>query len=177
MNLLKGEHIELRALEPSDLEFLYLLENDTSVWEVSNTTTPYSRFVLKHYLENSHRDIYDIKQLRLVICKTENDEAIGCIDYYDFDPKNHRVGVGIIIFSKEERSKGYASQSLGLICNYAFKSLNVHQVFATISEDNEPSIHLFEKAGFEKTGVKKDWNFSAGIYKNVYQYQLIKDVH
>ena len=177
MNVLVGEHIKLRALEPSDLEFLYLLENDSSFWEVSNTTTPYSRFILKQYLENSHRDIYDIKQLRLVICKTENGEAIGCIDFYDFDPKHHRVGIGIIIFSREERHKGYATQSVELVCKYAFEGLNVHQVFATISEDNVTSINLFEKAGFEKTGIKKDWIYTTGAYKNVFQYQLIKNVH
>ncbi|HAT63056.1 MAG TPA: GNAT family N-acetyltransferase, partial [Flavobacteriaceae bacterium] len=37
---LQGEHMYLRALEPSDLDFLYQLENDESIWEVSNTTTP-----------------------------------------------------------------------------------------------------------------------------------------
>jgi len=177
MNVLIGEDIKLRALEPSDLEFLYLLENDSSFWVVSNTTTPYSRFILKQYLENSHRDIYDIKQLRLVICNIENDEAVGCIDFYDFDPKHHRVGVGIIIFSKDDRNKGFATQSLALVCKYAFEGLNVHQVIASISEDNLPSIKLFEKAGFERTGLKKDWIYNNGAYKNVFQYQLIKNVH
>ena len=52
MNL-TGEQIVLRALEPEDLDFLYQLENDSSIWEVSNTTTPYSRFILKQYLDNS----------------------------------------------------------------------------------------------------------------------------
>jgi len=135
----------------------------------------YSRYILKQYLENSHRDIYDIKQLRLVICNTKNDEAIGCIDFYDFDPKHHRVGIGIIIFSKEDRNKGFAKQSLDLVCNYAFESLKVHQVFGIISEDNIPSIKLFEKAGFERTGIKKDWIYSSGTYKDVLHYQLIKE--
>ncbi|HAV55970.1 MAG TPA: GNAT family N-acetyltransferase, partial [Aequorivita sp.] len=46
MKTLKGEHIFLRALELSDLDFLYILENDESLWEVSNTTTPYSKYIL-----------------------------------------------------------------------------------------------------------------------------------
>jgi Acetyltransferases, including N-acetylases of ribosomal proteins len=110
-----------------------------------------------------------------VICNTKNDEAIGCIDFYDFDPKHHRVGIGIIIFSKEDRNKGFAKQSLDLVCNYAFESLKVHQVFGIISEDNIPSIKLFEKAGFERTGIKKDWIYSSGTYKDVLHYQLIKE--
>ena len=50
MKTLKGNKIHLRALELEDLDYLYALENDESIWEVSNTTTPYSRFVLKQYL-------------------------------------------------------------------------------------------------------------------------------
>ena len=174
---LVGEQIILRALEPEDLDFLYRLENDSSIWEVSNTNTPYSRYILKQYLDNSHRDIYDVKQLRLVICDKNSKDAIGCIDLYDFDPKHHRVGIGIIIFSMKDRNKGYASQSLKLTCDYAFERLGVHQVYASISEDNKPSLHLFEKEGFERTGIKKDWIFSSDSYKNVYHYQLIRDVH
>ena len=174
MITLKGENIFLRALEPSDLDFLYYLENEETLWEVSNTQTPYSKFILKEYLDNSHRDIYEVKQLRLVICKTESNNPIGFIDLYDFDPHHRRVGVGIVIFPNKDRGKGYASEALHLTCNYAFEHLNVHQVFAGITEDNEGSIKLFEKAGFENNGFKKDWIFSTGTYKSEYIYQLIR---
>ncbi|MDC8000363.1 GNAT family protein [Aequorivita todarodis] len=173
MKTLKGEHIFLRALELSDLDFLYNLENDESLWEVSNTTTPYSKYILQQYLENSHRDIYEIKQLRLVICKNEDEKQVGFIDLYDFDPKHNRVGVGIVIFSEADKRKGYASEALKLTCNYAFRHLNVHQVFAGITEENKESIKLFEKAGFERSGIKKDWIFSEGKFKSEYFYQLI----
>ncbi|MFZ9004262.1 MAG: GNAT family N-acetyltransferase, partial [Robiginitalea sp.] len=85
MKLLRGAHIQLRALEPEDLEFLYALENDPDIWEVSGTVTPYSRKVLRDYLERAHRDIYEVKQLRLAIC-TAPQTPIGLIDLYDFDP-------------------------------------------------------------------------------------------
>lgn len=173
MTTLKGENIFLRSLELSDLDFLYNLENDESLWEVSNTITPYSKYILNQYLENSHRDIYDVKQLRLVICKSENAAVIGFIDLFDFDPKHSRVGVGIVIFSEGEKRKGYASEALKMICEYAFKHLNVHQIFAGITEENEGSIKLFEKAGFKKSGIKKDWIFSEGKYKDEYFYQII----
>ena len=99
MVTLKGKNIYLRALESEDLEFLYQLENNESVWEVSNTTAPYSKFILKQYLENSYKDIFEAKQLRLVICVSDSDKPIGCVDLFDFVPKHKRVGVGIIISS------------------------------------------------------------------------------
>ena len=173
MITLKKDNIVLRALEPSDLDLLYLLENDETVWEVSNTSTPYSKYMLKQYLDNSHRDIYDIKQLRLVITIASEERAIGFIDLFDFEPKHRRVGIGIVIFSENDRGKGYALTTLEMITKYAAANLNVHQVYANITDDNERSIQLFQKAGFQKSGEKKDWVFSEGKFKNELLYQLI----
>ncbi|TDI67990.1 MAG: N-acetyltransferase [Bacteroidetes bacterium] len=177
MNTLKGKNIYLRALEPADFDLLYQLENDESVWEVSNTSTPYSKFVLKQYLDNAHRDIYEVKQLRLVICVSENDKAIGFIDLFDFDPKHRRVGIGIVIFSEKDRQKGYASQSLQLLCAYSFTHLGVHQLYANITEDNAASIQLFEKLGFIKAGIKRDWIHTAGAYRDEFIYQYFNEEH
>ena len=72
---LQGENIFLRALEPEDLDFLYELENNGDVWEISGTTAPYSKFILRQYLENAHKDIFEAKQLRLCICKHDHNVA------------------------------------------------------------------------------------------------------
>jgi diamine N-acetyltransferase len=177
MMTLKGNAIYLRAIEPTDLDFLYMLENDECVWEVSNTATPYSKYVLKQYLENALRDIYEVKQLRMVICTSENNKAIGFIDLFDFEPKHQRIGVGIIIFSEKDRQKGYASQSLKLLMDYTFTHLGIHQLFANITAGNTASIELFEKLGFKKQGVKKDWIRADGTYKNELFYQYFNEEH
>lgn len=169
---LKGEHIYLRALESKDLDFLYQLENNPDIWEVSGTTTPYSKHVLEQYLENAHRDIYDVKQLRLCI-STLNDKVIGLIDLFDFDPKNHRAGIGIVIVESKDRNKGVGTEAISLLCNYTFSVLDLRQLYANVTDDNLASIHLFEKMGFERTGVKKDWIFFNGTYKNEILYQKI----
>lgn len=169
---LKGKHISLRALEPTDLDFLYQLENDTSIWEISGTLKPYSKKVLQLYLDNAHRDIYEVKQLRLCICDLNN-ACIGLIDLFDFDPKHKRAGVGIVISNPEDRNKGVGNEALNLLCDYAFKILDLHQLYANILEDNKSSIHLFEKMGFEKIGIKKDWIRTSSGFKNEIMFQKI----
>mgnify|MGYP000660449817 CR=1 FL=1 len=175
MLTLKGERVYLRALEPEDLELIYAIENDESVWEVSQTQTPYSRFLIKQYLDNCHKDIYEVKQLRMVICTTAH-VAIGFVDLFDFDPKNDKVGLGILILSNQ-RGQKYGEEALRLIVDYGFKNLNLRQIYANVLEDNLPSINLFEKIGFVAAGLKKDWVLENGTYKNEYLFQLIKDVH
>lgn len=173
MKTLKGDTIYIRALEPNDLEFIYAVENDQSIWEVSNTNTPYSRFLVKRYLENAQQDIYEAKQLRLAICQDRDFPALGLIDLFDFDPKNNRAGVGIVIQKEQHRNHKIGSEALELLIHYAFYSLNLHQLYANISVENKASITLFTKFGFQKIGVKKDWVFVNGVYKDEAIFQLI----
>ena len=173
MVTLKGENIYLRALEPNDLEFVYAMENDQSMWEVSNTQTPYSRFLIKQYLENAHQDIYEAKQLRLAICQDQDFPAIGLIDLFDFDPKNNRAGLGIVIQGQENRNQNIGSEALELILKYSFYHLNLHQLYANIGTENSASIALFSKFGFQKIGVKKDWVLVHGSYQDEAIFQLI----
>ncbi|MCB0375998.1 MAG: GNAT family N-acetyltransferase, partial [Sinomicrobium sp.] len=78
------------------------------------------------------------------------------------------------IADARHRNKGIATEALQLIVNYAFTHLGLHQLYAGVSEDNSASIRLFEGLGFEKAGIKKDWNLVSGAYKNEILYQKIK---
>jgi len=172
MITLKGEHIFLRALEPEDLGFIHGIENDESLWELSNTITPYSKFLIKQYLEHSHKDIFEVKQLRLVISNYEN-KPLGMIDLFDFDFKNSRAGVGILVKESNNRKLGYGREALQLLIKYSFSHLGLHQLYCNISEDNDASIKLFSSQGFKKIGLKKDWNYIEGAYKNELLFQLL----
>ncbi|MBT3741248.1 MAG: GNAT family N-acetyltransferase [Polaribacter sp.] len=171
---LSGEKIILRALEPEDLNFLYQIENNESFWEVSHTQTPFSKYILKRYLENAHLDIYESKQLRLLIEEKSTRKQIGMIDLFDYNPQHKRAGIGILIHPDFEK-KGFASEALSIIINYSFSHLQMHQLYANITSDNIKSLALFNKYNFIKTGVKKDWILSEGKFKDEVLFQLIKE--
>ena len=174
MQTLTGKHINLRALEPEDLDFLFKIENNESFWEVSHTQTPFSKFILKQYLENAHLDIYEAKQLRLIIEDSLNKKQVGMIDIFDYNPQHKRAGVGILI-DLEEQQKGFASEALALLIKYSFSFLGIHQLYANITIDNAKSIHLFTKHQFQQVGIKKDWLLSQGDYKDEILLQLINE--
>lgn len=171
---LSGSNINLRALEPKDLEFLFEIENNEIFWEISHTQTPFSKFLLKQYLENAHLDIYQAKQLRLVIENNTTKKAVGMIDLFDFNPQHQRAGIGILIHPNSQKN-GFASEALKLLIKYSFSFLNIHQLYANITPDNEKSISLFKKHQFKQVGIKKDWIFSNGNFKDEILFQLIKN--
>ena len=171
---MKCEKITLRALEPEDLELLYEWENNNSYWVISNTVTPFSKFTLKRYLKHSHKNIYETGQLRLMIELIGEKKTIGAIDLFDFDPFHKRAGIGILIADETQRRKGYASMALKCLIQYCFTTLQLHQLYCNILANNTESIDLFEKLGFVRIGIKKEWVQTADGYLDEYMFQLIK---
>ena len=171
MNTLKGKNIFLRALESEDINYLFSIENNEKYWSISDSQIPFSRYLLNRYLKNSNMDIYEAKQLRLVITNFQN-ITIGLIDLFDIDFKNNRAGVAIII-NEKMRSKGFAKEALELLIKYSKTHLSLHQLYCNILEDNTHSVNLFKSVEFKQVGLKKDWIKFDGKYKNELLLQLI----
>lgn len=170
--LLKNEMIRLRSPEPEDLELLYEMENDVHLWNVGNSIQPYSRYVLRRYLEESKQDIYVDKQVRFVIELTDG-SAIGMVDIIDFDPHNKRAEVCIGLLERY-RGKGYGYSALSLMGGYAFRFLQLNQLYAYITKDNTHSRRLFKKAGYKENAILKDWKFLENRFCDVVITQLFK---
>ena len=171
---LQGTHIQLRALEPEDVEIMYTIENDTSLWEVSNRQVPYSRSVIRDYIQGTQYDLFADRQLRLIMALRTTGEVVGTIDLTDFDPQHARAEVGVVVLAHQQ-GKGYASEGLRLICDYAFRFLRMEQLFAHIATDNEVSLHLFESCGFSRCGIIKRWWNMEGEFKDVHLLQRLRD--
>ena len=171
MNTLKGKNIFLRALELEDINYLFSIENNEKYWSISDSQIPFSKYLLNRYLKNSHMDIYEAKQLRLVITDFKKN-TIGLIDLFDIDFKNNRAGVAIII-NEKMRNKGFAKEALEMLIKYSKTHLSLHQLYCNILEDNTHSVNLFKSVQFKEVGLKKDWIKFDGKYKNEMLLQLI----
>ena len=172
MTYLENDEIKLRALEPEDLDVLYKWENDADLWHCGVTIAPYSKFAIKEYIAESRLDIFQSKQLRLMIVKKDNGESAGTVDLYDFDPMNMRAGVGILI-DEAYRGKGVGKQALHLINDYAFDFLMLKQLFAYVPKPNEISLKLFSQSGYSNTACLKKWIKTGKGFEDVFLMQLI----
>lgn len=170
---LKDELISLRSPEPEDLEMMYAMENDTALWSVGNATLPYSRYTLRQYLEQSCQNLFAEHQARFVI-ELADGETAGMIDLADFDPLNSRAEVCIGLLGKH-RGKGIATRALALLCDYALKKLHINQLFAFIPEWNEESLRLFEKNGFKKSALLKEWQRTEKGFNDVFLVQKLAE--
>lgn len=172
--MLEDNDIKLRAIEPEDLDLIHSIENDTDMWEVSNTNVPYSKYAIKQFISNSTNDIYTDKQLRLVIEDKVSKKSIGLVDLIDYSPSNDRAEVGIVIL-KEHRKKGYGQKALNLLAEYAFNHIHINMLYAYVSACNENSISLFANSGYFRSTLLMNWTKTVYGFQDVYIYQKIND--
>lgn len=154
--MLQGEKVRLRAIAASDLDHIHAWENDSALWHLGATVQPYSREVIMEFITTAAHDIYTTKQLRLMVEALEG-HTIGTIDLFDFDPKNQRVGIGILIAEQSDRKQGFAKDAVNVLCNYCFDVVGLHQVYCHVTVDNPASIALFKSVGFDVCGELRDW--------------------
>lgn len=169
---LQNNKIKLRAPELTDLDIIYKWENDTELWHLSQTQIPFSRFDIEQFILQGNHDIYVEKQFRFMIETIEDNAIVGAIDIFDFDAKNKRAGIGILI-DKNYRELGLGSEALGILIGYAKNTLQLHQLYCNILISNLVSLHLFKEKHFQEIGVKKDWIFIKGKYLDEVILQLI----
>ena len=156
--------IKLRKLEPSDLPFLYQWENDASVWADGSNRNPLSQQDLRDYLSSTTGDIYKDGQLRLIIedLSTLNFQpsTLGCIDLFDFDPRNRRAAIGMYI-APEYRGQGVGKEALRLLEEYAFGFLHLRVLYAVISTKNTACTTLYRHAGYTESSVLPNWTLES----------------
>ena len=157
--------LRLRALEPEDLELLYQIENDRELWNVGVTNVPYSRYTLHDYIASQIGDIYVDRQVRLMI-ENNAGETVGIADIVNFDPQHRKAEVGIIVLNGKRR-QGFALEALRQLADYATSTLHLHQLYAYVDVDNEPSLMLFKKAGYSDGAVLAQWLFDGKNYHDV----------
>lgn len=159
MNI-EGRTVRLRAVEPEDADLMYVWENDCDVWAVSGTTEPFSREQMARFVERQLGRcdlLLRTGQLRLIVETRPDARPVGAIDLFEYDPIHRRAGVGILIYERSDRGRGYASDALEALCRYTRDTLHTHQLWCNVGADNEASLRLFRSAGFTETGVKRDW--------------------
>lgn len=161
--------VTLRALEPEDLELLYTIENDASLWWIGTQTAPYSRYQLRDYIASSQADIYKDGQVRFVI--EEDGTAVGLADLFDFSPRNMRAEIGIALL-RSAQGHGVARQAVRLLEDYGRNVVPLSQIYAIVPESNTASVRMLTECGFQHTATLSNWVLHAEKMENAMVMQF-----
>ena len=99
--------------------------------------------------------------------------TVGTIDLFEYDPLHGRAGIGILIYDRNDRCRGYAGDAVGTLCRYARERLRMHQLWCSVGADNEASLRLFRSLGFREIGTRRDWLWTPEGYRDEVMLQKI----
>lgn len=156
--------LRLRAVEPEDAEMMHEAESDPAAWLYSDYLAPMSLEMIRHYALTYDADPLRSGQLRLII--EAEGEAAGILDLFDISARHLRADTGIYLLPAF-RKMGLGVKALELAKEYCRERLGLHQLTATVAEENSPALNCYEKAGFSSSGKRPDWLRMADGYQDV----------
>jgi [ribosomal protein S5]-alanine N-acetyltransferase len=95
---------------------------------------------------------------------TVDSQHIGNIKLGPVDWHHSYADIGLIVGSKEHWGLGYGTESIKLVGDWAFATLQLHKLTAGFYDGNAGSMHAFEKAGFSNEARQSSHYHFEGEY-------------
>ena len=167
-----GKFVVLRAMEMEDCELVINMFNDPEIESlVVGWAFPLSLFSQRKWLEQHYNDQ---NAFRFVI-DTKEDGPVGILALTDIDWKNRRASIGVKLDSKSGRFKGYGTDAVMAIMRYVFDELGLHRLDANRLALNQISASVMKKCGFVQEGVKREYIYKGGKYRDLVEASILAD--
>jgi [ribosomal protein S5]-alanine N-acetyltransferase len=167
-----GEKLYLRPLDADDAPVMQPWVNDP---EVTRNLSVWRPMQVRDELEFIERSQRDSNGIVLGIVPRASDRLIGTAGLHRIDWKNRSAGFGIEIGVKEEWGKGFGAEATRLMVKHAFETMNLHRVWLQVYEFNLRGIRCYERAGFQREGVHRQFLFADGRYWDALTMAVLRE--
>lgn len=160
---INGKHIYLREVRLTDVnESYYSWMNDREVTQyLESRFYPNSLDALRKYVEHK---LNDRENVFMAIILNKSNRHIGNIKLGPINWIHRYADVALMIGEKDCWGKGYGTEAIRLIADYAFDKLNLHKLTAGCYDANKGSSESFQKAGFTIEGICKSQYYCIDKY-------------
>jgi len=113
------------------------------------------------------------EEFSFAIIKKEDDTLLGNVGVTKIDYKNGRATLGIFIGDEDNLSKGYGSEAIKLLIDFAFKEIRLHNIALTVLANNPRAIKAYTKCGFVEYGRRHEAIYHNGEYIDLIYMEII----
>lgn len=162
---LEGTRVYLRPSEPEDADWSYQsMNNDMEGRRLTGTPTAFSRAQIAGYIE---RQASDPSRASFVVVRQEDDALVGEVVLNEIDGRNRSSNFRIFM-DAQYTGRGYGTEATRLMLDYGFGMLNLHRIELDVYTINPRALHVYEKVGFVREGVKRqNWYYDHQYYDSI----------
>lgn len=165
--ILQGKHILLRGLELSDVDELMKYWNNPELQQFLSKPRIASRHEEIDWIRNTWERRRKGEAYIFGLFLHGQDLYIGNIEIRIIDDIAQRGLLGIAIFNPSCWNKGYGTEAIELLLNFAFSSLNLHTIELEVFSFNKRALACYKKVGFVESGRKREAHFKSGQYHDI----------
>ena len=172
-NLLSGEKVRLTGLKKDDLPVILGWRVDTRFLRLWNSNPLVSRDEgeVSQWLDRTEKSE---DEMTFAIRLLGNDHLIGIAELAEIEWSNRVASLGIGIGDPENWGKGYGTEATRLLMAYGFNELNLYRLQLTVLAYNIRAVGMYEKLGFIREGVLREFGERDGRRYDLYQYGLLR---
>jgi RimJ/RimL family protein N-acetyltransferase len=170
--MIEGKKVRIRAIEKTDIDEIMKWVNDPEVKDNLLLRYPISRFQEEKWIERT-LEATDPKN-KIFAIETKDGVYLGGIGFHGIDWENRNAEVGIVIGKKEYWNKGYGTDAMMTILDFAFNQMNLHRVYLRVFEFNARGMKSYEKCGLKKEGVLREDRYRSGEYHDTIMMGILK---
>lgn len=161
--MIKGQKTYLRAPELEDTRLISAWLNDREANKYLDIIYPMSKRDGDNFLLEADNDY--TKKIFLV--DNEEHKTIGLIYIKNIKWEYRNCEIGIVIYDKNSRGKGYGKDAMETALNFVFEEMNIHLIYLHVAQDNTNAIELYKKLGFDAEGILQDRYYKNNTYHNL----------
>ena len=175
--MMEGKAVRLRSVELSDVEELAKGWNNLELRNLVGAASlgPTSRGEEEEWIKNTWKERQERRSFVFAIEETSNKKLLGTVSLFNCDWINRSATLGIAIYGSENWGKGYGSEAIRLVLDFAFKNLNFNRVELETFDFNERAQRCFRKVGFKEIGRKRKARFIDGAYRDVIVMDVLRE--
>ncbi len=178
MPIIYGKRIRLRAAEKTDIPLFLKWFNDPEVTENLETIFPISSMGEEKWLEKM-QDQNPAQHPLVIEMKTDEAghtgwAAVGDVAFHNIDWIDRSAEVGICIGEKTCWNQGLGTETMQLMLDFGFGSLNLHRIYLRVYAKNKRGIRAYEKTGYTHEGIMRQAHYQAGAYVDVHLMSVLK---
>lgn len=172
VKFLTGGKVHLRPMEPSDLPHVRKWVNDPEIRRLIGEIRPKSMPDAAKWLNGTYDDK---NRVWFTVVLNDKDRVIGEAGLLRIFHPWRTADASMIIGEKDTWNKGYGTEAMRLLLNYAFGTLNLHRVAIGVFDFNETAVRFYEKCGFKREGAQRHGYYCDGRYHDVIMMSILED--
>lgn len=168
------QRLTLRLVEQAILSYRFFHDSDEELMSFLGLKT-HEELAKERVKFEGGLATHNKKFLYFMLLESNSDKVIGWCGFHTWYTDHFRAEIGYGLFEEKFKQQGLMTEAMVFIVPFGFDVMKLTRIEAFIGSDNDASIRLARKFGFQKEGLLRGHYYNKGIAEDSEVFGLLKN--